>query len=353
MAHFIECGTTSPVELAAAKKMCGILTDEWLMLLNIPRIFCGREIDALLIGPRLLMVIELKNHPGPITVNATGAWDNCELNYKTAKNPLEQANNSAALFNKTIRKLNFEIGYIESGVVFTNPQCVLRFTHAPYTDRVVTIDEFRRLVESHSSRLPRYDGLALIKIPLSLGQQDKVPKEVIQNWTNIENPEFKAQSTTEPRDRYYARPSSRDSKSTRSRRLLPLAILSVIGLLVWGNWPSEKKTASYRKTTSPPSASASGPSPSASIVQPKPPALPHTTQAHIIGTVSRVVCDYGTCWIVIRLTSELPDQRAIYVENPSGSAWRVKLQKRAGSEISAVPEGDARTIQAGYRVFWK
>ena len=70
----IPCGEAVPNERSALKRLATLLGPEWAILSNVPGSLAGREIDALLVGPRAIVVCELKYYNGALEARKTGAW---------------------------------------------------------------------------------------------------------------------------------------------------------------------------------------------------------------------------------------------------------------------------------------
>jgi hypothetical protein len=74
MAYHFPCVESEENEEGAIEELKSSFGDEWLLLTNVPGYIAGREIDACLLGPRGMLVLELKNHRGSIVVPKVGDW---------------------------------------------------------------------------------------------------------------------------------------------------------------------------------------------------------------------------------------------------------------------------------------
>ncbi len=99
------------------------LGDDWLLLTNIPQYIAGKEIDVCLLGPPGMIVMELKNHRGPIIVPKVGDW----TGLREGGNPLQQAVQCSQRLKRYIaeRDATLQRVFIDFLVLMTNISCEL------------------------------------------------------------------------------------------------------------------------------------------------------------------------------------------------------------------------------------
>jgi hypothetical protein len=137
LAIHIACGTPEPNEVDAIRTLSDqLFGDEWALLTNIPRTVVPMEIDGCLLGPKGMIILEMKNHPGVISCHGIGFWDGIP---KAEGNPLEQAEDCAQKLKGWLigrdPSLDGEV-YIDSIVVMTHPKCQLTEIGQEIVDRV-------------------------------------------------------------------------------------------------------------------------------------------------------------------------------------------------------------------------
>ena len=126
MAIWRPCGKPNPNEAEAIEALREAFDDEWTLLTSIPRYSAGREIDALLLGPRGIVVLELKYHSGTIVVPFTGAWTG--FNDDKKETPLEQAEVASQILKSTLIREDPDLKkvWVDYVVIMTNPNCHLQ-----------------------------------------------------------------------------------------------------------------------------------------------------------------------------------------------------------------------------------
>src|SRR5216683_1582099 len=128
MALRIPCGPPGDFESAAFEELCRLFGPEWLLLTNIPRRISGNEIDACLVGPRGMVVLELKYFRGTIRCNKTGPWVRDGVTEPSDKaSPIDQAELCAQILKKRIEGEDPALSsiYINSAVLLTHPDGIL------------------------------------------------------------------------------------------------------------------------------------------------------------------------------------------------------------------------------------
>lgn len=103
MALIIEFGTAHPNERNALATLATVFGNQWALLTNIPGYIAGREIDALLVGSRGVIVLELKNHRGSIQAKLSEPWTGISGDDRERK-PLYQAENAAKILKRELAR---------------------------------------------------------------------------------------------------------------------------------------------------------------------------------------------------------------------------------------------------------
>lgn len=178
MAVHIPCGAPNPNEVDAIRTLSDrLFDDEWALLTSIPRFLVRREIDACLLGPKGMIVLELKNHQGAISCHAIGSWEGID----DEKNPLQQAEDCAQKLKGWLTNHDPSLRgkvYIDSIVVMTHPECQLKIDKH-IADRVGRLHDTDSLVKVRFRR--ELDGGIPERIFNLITQKDP-PPELTTLW---------------------------------------------------------------------------------------------------------------------------------------------------------------------------
>ncbi|MCK1714157.1 MULTISPECIES: nuclease-related domain-containing protein [unclassified Bradyrhizobium] len=179
MAIHISCGMPKPNEVDAIRTLSEhLFEDEWALLTNVPRTVVPREIDACLLGPKGMIVIELKNHQGEIRCHGIGSWEGIP---DSEANPLEQAEECAQKLKGwlTYRDPSLrEKVYVDSIVVMTHPECRLEIGQE-IADRVGCLPDTQGLVEI---RIRKGLEVGIPERIFKLITGKDPPPELIERW---------------------------------------------------------------------------------------------------------------------------------------------------------------------------
>ncbi|MCP1846816.1 MULTISPECIES: nuclease-related domain-containing protein [unclassified Bradyrhizobium] len=178
MAVHIPCGAPEPNEVDAIGALSEqLFEDDWALLTSIPRFVVPREIDACLLGPKGMFVLELKNYEGAVSCHAIGSWEGI----KRKENPLDQAEDCAQKLKGWLTNrdpaLNGKV-YIDSIVVMTHPECRLTVDER-IAGRVGYLRDTPGLVQARFRR--ELNGGVPERIFKLITQKDP-PPELITPW---------------------------------------------------------------------------------------------------------------------------------------------------------------------------
>lgn len=189
MACLVPCGTPEKNEVAALQTLRAALPPEWALLSNLPRKVVGREIDACLVGPRGIVVVELKYYRGDLTARAMGEWDGIGGSDKH-KNPIEQAGKSAQILKSYLVKRDpglDRVLYIDGIVLLTHPNSSLRLESPQLASCVGLLHDAQRVVDLMLREISlRYKWVrplnfeVLCRIFKAIGKQ--IPMELVDEW---------------------------------------------------------------------------------------------------------------------------------------------------------------------------
>jgi hypothetical protein len=117
MAYHIPCGTPHDNERYAIEVLKSSFGPEWVLFSSIPKYISVNEIDACLLGPRGMIVVELKSHRGPIYCPLVGDWEGIPEG-----NPLEQASRCAQLLKQKLTEKDSALQrvFVDYLVLMTN-----------------------------------------------------------------------------------------------------------------------------------------------------------------------------------------------------------------------------------------
>lgn len=129
MAHLYECSELQSHERRAIRFLEVTLPDEYIILAGIPGRFAGREIDTLVMGRRLIICCELKDHVGNLTATVVGPWLRNGIPIRDERNFFDQAEIGAKILKSNLKKRDpiFASIYIDSCVICTNQNSTLSF----------------------------------------------------------------------------------------------------------------------------------------------------------------------------------------------------------------------------------
>jgi hypothetical protein len=188
MAHRISCGRVEKFEPEAFDELCRIFGPEWLLLTNIPRRISGNEIDACLVSPRGVVVLELKHLLGVIRCPKVGPWIRDGVPEPSDKvTPIDQAELCAQLLKAKIKKTDASLSsatYINSAVLLTHPDCTLDVD--PSIDNVGLLKEAPHLINALLARRKSLSSDTCCKILKFITGQEP-PIELLGAWIQSES----------------------------------------------------------------------------------------------------------------------------------------------------------------------
>jgi len=159
MAVHVRIGESQyPQERRAQDKLARFISDEWLLVSNPPFNRTGAEIDVLIIGPRGVIVAELKDWPNGTVARDSGQWmvDGKPAVYRNRErrrpNPVQQANNAARDFGKFFRKEAGARCRIDAVTLASPEGLSLVYEHEFVRDIARPIDEANELIECRVAR---------------------------------------------------------------------------------------------------------------------------------------------------------------------------------------------------------
>lgn len=184
MAVQIDCGIAHENEKPAIRALLEALSDDWALLSNLPQHVTGGETDTILLGPRGLFVVELKNHFGEISAPLTGPWKGIPEKEQRKGSPLEQATKAAQKIKDRLTAKDPELArtYVDALVLMTNPNCSFS-RHEDLRDRVGLLSEASALVASRLSRFRARNytsNLLVSAITILTGQE--TPPKLLARW---------------------------------------------------------------------------------------------------------------------------------------------------------------------------
>jgi hypothetical protein len=161
MALVIHCGEGEASEQPALHYLEAALGPEWAILADVPAFLAQREVDALLVGPRGMIVCELEHHRGALEARRTGAWlrDGRPIvepgSKRAAKNFIEQAHRAAQGVKTGLQRFDPAVAkkvHVASCVLTTHPHSTLSFARAELRDHARPLIEAPQLVETLARR---------------------------------------------------------------------------------------------------------------------------------------------------------------------------------------------------------
>jgi hypothetical protein len=164
MAVVIQCGEGEPNERPALRYLEAALGPEWAILANLPATLARREIDALLVGPRGMIVCELKHYRGALQARHTGAWlrDGRPMINAQSKRPeknfIEQAWRAAQGVKTQLQRFDPAVAdkvFVASCVLTTHPHSTLSFARPDLRDHARPLSEGPQLIETLARRSRR------------------------------------------------------------------------------------------------------------------------------------------------------------------------------------------------------
>ncbi len=189
MAYRVRLGDPARNEENAIQDLANVLGNEWALLTNLPQRTIGVEIDACIVGPRGILVLELKNHKGKIAAKEYGSWEGIVGNDKD-KSPFDQATVAAQRLKSYLGDQQEQLKrgiYVDWVVVMTHPQCELVLESPALSDRVSLLRDVKSLVERRLNRLTTErswaSGLRLDTLQaLFAALRKPFPDELLQVW---------------------------------------------------------------------------------------------------------------------------------------------------------------------------
>ncbi|WP_316165000.1 MULTISPECIES: nuclease-related domain-containing protein [unclassified Bradyrhizobium] len=201
MAFHFSAGDPESNERDAIERLCGLFGDAWVLVTSLPQYFAGREIDAVLLGPKGMIVLELKNHSGEIFCPALGDWQGI----REGGNPLSQAGKCAQKLKTRLTEKDEALKrlYIDYAVLMTNTSCVLRVHpdlepfRVDKLENVVALVNGRFTTEPRNRPIDRQLGIRTFEIIAG----EKLPESVLRCWSANER---KARPATYEEDKLRA-----------------------------------------------------------------------------------------------------------------------------------------------------
>jgi uncharacterized protein YecT (DUF1311 family) len=160
MAFLVSCGQPARNEQAAIAHLTRALSDEWVLFTSIPRHVTGdekkgREIDAVALGPRGAIVIELKNFGGEIAVSRLGDWlrDGEPIPGKNGQPiyPLQQAEKAAQTL-KSALGVQWRRVYIDYCAIATAADARVRYQDTSQKRAAGTLSEAAEIINALGAR---------------------------------------------------------------------------------------------------------------------------------------------------------------------------------------------------------
>jgi hypothetical protein len=145
MAYYIKRGKPNPNEVDAIQALTRSLPAEWAILTNIPGRVMRSETDTCLIGPRGIIVIELKSWRGNIIAHRMAPWGGAE----DEENPLDQAEGASKNLKSYLVKNGISRVYVGFVVILTHPSCTLRRSHEDLESQAGLLADAPDLIERH------------------------------------------------------------------------------------------------------------------------------------------------------------------------------------------------------------
>ena len=255
MAVWIRCGEPHYNERDALGALCKIFPDEWALLTNLPRYLVDREIDACLVGPDGIVVLELKNYRGEVTARPIGSWTGIAGSDRD-KNPLEQASKCAQRLKSylvgRVPALDRRI-YVEGVVILTHPLCKLSLGDPSLSDCVGRLADATVVVRKRLLRLRRahrwvgaldFETLQQVFAALTL----ELPLELAARWKGPSDARTQAGPrlvrATDDRSPPSAATVAQAVKAPPTDRIPTLAVIGamVLGVLLIWHWSSASRT---------------------------------------------------------------------------------------------------------------
>ncbi|WP_142250904.1 nuclease-related domain-containing protein [Bradyrhizobium sp. UNPF46] len=183
MAFHFSCGPPHSNERDAIEQICQSFGDEWILLTNLPPFAAENEIDVVLLGPKGIIVLELKYFSGKIFCPKVGDWEGISKK----GNPLNQAFNASQGLKDTLvekdKGLKRSI-WVNYAVVVTNPNCVLKVdADLPFfvdkLENVVALVNGRLATERRNKPISRELGEQILEHLI----KKELPESVRRCWT--------------------------------------------------------------------------------------------------------------------------------------------------------------------------
>jgi hypothetical protein len=188
MAFHFPCDDSEANETNAIEELKNCFGSEWLLFTNIPQYIAGKEIDSCLIGPRGMVVLELKNHRGLIVCSRVGDW----AGIREGGNPLAQAGKCAQRLKSylTDKDAALQGVFVDYLVVMTNDRCDLEVDAGLEKEfRVSRLSEAVGLVDGRLRLERRNRGLTLDTrrriFDAIVGKE--LPAKLEAEWNRVEN----------------------------------------------------------------------------------------------------------------------------------------------------------------------
>jgi hypothetical protein len=211
MAYQIPCGDPADFEPAAFEELCHLFGPEWLLLTNIPRRISGNEIDACLVGPRGIVVLELKHYLGAVHCPKIGPWVRDGVPEKS-KRPDDQAELCAQKLKARMAKDDASMSsgvYIHGAVLLTHPRCNLDLDSS--IKNVGLLKDAADLVDTILAGRRRLSAETCVKfLKIIAGQAP--PDDLLLAWTRSEYRDGHSTRTDAP-FQYGSPPSTRPTQS--------------------------------------------------------------------------------------------------------------------------------------------
>jgi Nuclease-related domain len=242
MAWRINCGKPERNEVAALNRLAAELPHDWALFTNIPRHLTGsgpkgREIDALAVSPFGVVVIELKQVGGLITVMPTGEWSVggkiLTDRQGNPQYPIQQAGKAAQVLKSA---LGTAAGgaYIEACAIATVESAKIQFDDKVRPQPIMAMNDAVAGIQALARTTRGVSHLSLQAFFALIGQ--RIPSNLDAIW----RAQAAAHSSTPPRSRpaekRSGRPSSNNHRSKAPKKSKvsfgELTIVVIVGLLI-------------------------------------------------------------------------------------------------------------------------
>lgn len=183
MAILIKKGDPDPNEVAAFEALSAQFSDEWAIFTNLPRASFRQEVDALLVGPRGVVAIELKYWRGDIVARALSPWTGGD-----GSNPCDQAESAAQKIKSYLERKNPQLSgkvFIKGIALMTHPGSTLEIEDSELRNRVTKIDSASSLIQRVLANQPNLVANGALRDIFS-ALKEPVPPSILTLWDKPE-----------------------------------------------------------------------------------------------------------------------------------------------------------------------